>query len=417
MQNIRLENVQINKYHWLLFSICFLGTLFAGITSTLMSVYMPAAIKDLVGVSDEMGVNKISAFINSIFILGGSLGGITCGYISDQFGRKKGLILSIACYGLFTLLTAFMPSWFGVVICRFLSGFGLGGVLVSSTTIMMEEWPSKSRASYMGYLSISIPIGIFSAGLIDYFITSWRIAFFIGIFPILLAIIAFWILKESDKWLTNKSEANQKNHTEDFIFSRKYRNNLVAGTIIFGSMLIGLWAVFLWLPTWIQSFFTLRDAAKERGISMMVLGCGGLIGGVFSGSLINWIGAKRSILISFFICSFISILLFKTNASFSYVIYFEIAIISLFFGASQGVLSVYIPELFPVKIRATATGFCFNAGRVFTAIAVLFVGVLVTELGGYSNSLFAFSLIFLIGLVCTFFAPEIASDKIQIDEN
>lgn len=192
-----------------------------------------------------------------------------------------------------------MPSWFGVVICRFLSGFGLGGVLVSSTTIMMEEWPSKSRASYMGYLSISIPIGIFSAGLIDYFITSWRIAFFIGIFPILLAIIAFWILKESDKWLTNKSEANQKNHTEDFIFSRKYRNNLVAGTIIFGSMLIGLWAVFLWLPTWIQSFFTLRDAAKERGISMMVLGCGGLIGGVFSGSLINWIGAKRSILISF----------------------------------------------------------------------------------------------------------------------
>ena len=80
-------------------------------------------------------------------------------------------------------------------------------------------------------------------------------------------------------------------------------------------------------------------------------------------------------------------------------------------------MSVYIPELFPVKIRATATGFCFNAGRVFTAIAVLFVGVLVTELGGYSNSLFAFSLIFLIGLVCTFFAPEIASDKIQIDEN
>ncbi|MFN8333024.1 MAG: hypothetical protein U0T81_17725 [Saprospiraceae bacterium] len=91
MQNIRLENVQINKYHWLLFSICFLGTLFAGITSTLMSVYMPAAIKDLVGVSDEMEVNKISAFINSIFILGGSLGGITCGYISDQFGRKKDL--------------------------------------------------------------------------------------------------------------------------------------------------------------------------------------------------------------------------------------------------------------------------------------------------------------------------------------
>jgi hypothetical protein len=70
------------------------------------------------------------------------------------------------------------------------------------------------------------------------------------------------------------------------------------------------------------------------------------------------------------------------------------------------VLSVYIPGLFPVVIRGTATGFCFNTGRLFTATAVLFVGILVTALGGYGNSLFIFSLVFVVGLVATFFSKQ-----------
>jgi MFS family permease len=41
------------------------------------------------------------------------------------------------------------------------TGFGFGGVLVTTTTVMMEEWPAKTRAIFVGILSISIPVGIF----------------------------------------------------------------------------------------------------------------------------------------------------------------------------------------------------------------------------------------------------------------
>jgi MFS family permease len=126
-----------------------------------------------------------------------------------------------------------------------------------------------------------------------------------------------------------------------------------------------------------------------------------LTGGFLSGWLTNAIGARRSMLICFSVCSVLSFVLFKTNSSFSNVIYVEIAVMALFFGVSQGVLSVYIPNLFPVNIRGTATGFCFNTGRLVTAVAVLFVGVLVSALGGYGNSLFIFSLVFVIGFVTT----------------
>ena len=109
-------------------------------------------------------------------------------------------------------------------------------------------------------------------------------------------------------------------------------------------MLIGLWAIFSWTPTWIQNLISVGDGQKQRGLSMMMLGMGGLTGGFLSGWLTNAIGARRSMLLCFSVCSVLSFVLFKTNSSFSNIIYVEIAVMALFFGVSQGVLSVYIPE-------------------------------------------------------------------------
>jgi predicted MFS family arabinose efflux permease len=143
---------------------------------------------------------------------------------------------------------------------------------------------------------------------------------------------------------------------------------------------------------------------------MMFLGMGGLTGGFLSGWFVNRVGLRRSLIISFAVCAVLSFLLFKTNSSFSSVIYVEIAILALFFGASQGILSMYIPLLFPTAIRASATGFCFNIGRLFTGAAVLTVGVLVSALGGYSNSLFIFSLVFIVGLLTVLLIKNIQPD-------
>lgn len=400
------QEQKVTPYHWLLFTVCFLGTAFAGTISTLMSVYLPVAVKDLLGDKSTDELNNISAYINAVFILGGAFGGFICGIISDKAGRKAGVIISIGCYGLFTILTGYMPNWWGVVICRFFSGFGLGGVLVTTVTIMMEEWPQKTRAIFIGILSISIPVGIFSAGVIDYFVSSWRQGFLVGIIPLGIAILAVFLLKESDKWKYSRNEIALQTTEKETLFAASHRKDLIIGSIIFGTMLIGLWAIFSWIPTWIQSLITTGDAQKERGLSMMMLGMGGLVGGFLSGWLTNAIGLKRSMLLCFAVCTFLSFLLFKTNSTFSAVIYVEIVVMALFFGASQGVLSVYIPSLFPVDIRGTATGFCFNFGRIFTAIAVLFVGVLVTDLGGYGNSLFVFSSVFVVGLIVTFFSKD-----------
>ena len=398
---------KLTTYHWRLFILCFFATVFAGTVSTLMSVYLPVAVKDLAGDKTPRQLSIIGAYINAVFILGATAGGFVAGIISDKAGRKTGLILSIFCYGVFATLTGFMPGWWGVVFCRFFSGVGLGGVLVTTTTLVIEEWPQKTRAIVIGFLSIAIPAGIFSAGLIDYFVSSWRQGFLIGIFHLVIALLSIKYLKESRKWMENKARIVKLGSDKVIITAPAHRLNLVMGSIIFGSMLIGLWAIFSWIPTWIEQLITIGDAQKERGLSMMVLGMGGLFGGGVSGWFIHAFGLRKCLLVCFGVCAVLSFILFKTNTVFSAIIYVEIAILSVSFGASQGVLSVYIPLLFPVDIRATGTGFCFNIGRLFTAIAVFFIGVLVVELGGYGNALFIFSFVFLVGFLATLFSPSI----------
>ncbi|PWT99311.1 MAG: MFS transporter [Bacteroidetes bacterium] len=400
------DSEKIRSYHVILFVICFLGTALAGTVSTLMAVYLPVAVKELLGETDAGNLNNISAYISAVFIFGGSIGGFIAGMIGDRWGRKTSVIFSIGCYSIFTILTGIMSSWQEVVVCRFFSGFGLGGVLVSTTTIMIEEWPQKTKAIFLGILSISIPVGIFSAGAIEYLIPSWRKGFQIGILPLIVALISMWLLKESNNWEKYNEERILEKRERKNLFASDFRFNLLIGSIIFGTMLIGLWAIFSWLPTWIQTLIVSGDGQKERGLSMMMLGMGGLIGGFLSGWLMNAIGIYRSLILCFAASAILSFVLFKTNSTFSYLILIEIGIMALFFGASQGVLSVYIPNLFPVNIRSTATGFCFNTGRVVTAIAVLFIGFLVSFLGGYGNSLLIFSSVFAIGLLVILFTKQ-----------
>ncbi|NCD70152.1 MFS transporter [Mucilaginibacter sp. R11] len=392
-------------YRTVLFALCFLSSALGGTVSTLMSVYLPVVVKELQGDQSAEQMNTISGYINALFIFGWALGGFSWGMICDNLGRKKSLLLSIGCYGLFTMLTGFMQNWYGIVLCRFMSGFGVGGVLVVSFTLISEIWPTKSKAIYTGILSIAFPVGIFSAGVINNIVSSWREGFYVGIIPVLIALVGIWAIQESDQWVNhriNKALAPDKSKA---LFSPVNRKQLFISSITFGTMLVGLWAIFSWLPTWVQSIST-GDAQKERGLSMMFLGMGGLSGGFISGWFVNMAGLRRSMIICFSVCSVFSFLLFKTNTVFTPMIYAEIAMLALFFGISQGVLSVYVPQLFPTAVRASATGFSFNIGRIFTGLAVLFVGVLVNYLGGYSNAIFIFSLVFIIGLIVVIFVTD-----------
>lgn len=180
-----------------------------------------------------------------------------------------------------------------------------------------------------------------------------------------------------------------------------YKPELISGILIYGAMLVGIWAAFSWLPTWVQSLESTDSTIgqAERGLAMGLLGIGGMIGGIVSGFFANIFGQKNLQAICFVISFLLSYWLFQMNTTYNGQIPAGIAILGFTFGVSQGVLNTYIPELFPAAIRSAATGLSFNIGRVFTATAVFFVGVFVTWFGSYGNAIFAFSGVYILGLL------------------
>jgi predicted MFS family arabinose efflux permease len=403
--------VGFQKYKRALFLICFFSSLFGGTVSTLMSVYLPDAIRDLLHNTSTQSTDNISATINSIFIFGWTAGGIIWGIFCDTLGRKKSFIYATLCYGLFTILTGMSPSWFLVVLCRFLSGFGIGGVLVITTMLVSEGYQEKKREVLLGILSISIPVGIFSAGLLTYFVSQWRYAFIVGAIPVILSGMATLFFTESEKWINAKKKENEAMRNLNQLFSAQNSKNLIMGSLVFGAALIGLWATFSWLPFWIQNLISGTSGQKERGLAMMTMGGGGLLGGFISGWVVHALGLKRTLLICFGASFILAFILFRLTTTLSLGTYFQIAFITIFFGMSQGALSMYIPELFPVSLSATATGVCFNLGRIITAVAVFFIGSLVEMLGGYGNAIFYFDFVFLVGFFITLFNKQTRHDE------
>jgi MFS family permease len=395
-----------SNYLYLLFAICFLGDVFGGVASTLMSAYLPVVSREFSGENSD----QIGAFINAAYLFGMMFGGLGMGFFADYFGRKKSVLLSLFLIGLGMTLTAFSQNWTMIGSFRFLSGMGVGGALVSTATIISEEWAAKNRRVALGILSITIPVGIFSAGAITYFLSDWRGGFLVGFVPILLAILGFFLLKESENWMFEKSKKHTISNAfnaytveNKSIFNKTYRNDLWLASLLYGSMLIGLWAIFAWLPTWVQTLVRTGDGQKERGLSMMLFAIGGLCGGFISGWVARFFGTKKTMLACFGATFLLTFLLFKMDSEIGILLWLKIGGIALFFGLSQGVLNSYVPELFPTSVRSSATGFCFNIGRIFTASVVFYIGWIEKSLGGYGNALFVFSFVFLVGLVATFF--------------
>ena len=385
---------KVSSYLWSVFLICFLGNASAGTISTIASVYLPVIADQLAATTSSGEINEISAYINALYLAGWAIGGMTWGLISDKIGRAKSLAMCLATVGMFTIGVSFAGSWEIVVLLRLLGGVAVGGVMVITMTLLSEIWPNKSRSIVMGVVSIGFPVGIFSSGLVNLWVNDWRQAFLIGTIPLLLAGVSFLRLKESQQWKASQLNIARAKTTGN---PHLEAPGLVHGAVVFGSMLIALWSAFSWMPTWVQSLLQESSGQTERGSVMMILGFGGIIGGILSGWIVRVIGVRSSMLVCFAGALSVSILLYGFTREFSFWIYPAIVCLSFFFGISQGLLSFYIPQLFAVDIRAGATGFCFNAGRVVTAISVFSLGSLVFFLGGYGHALLLFSGFLVIG--------------------
>lgn len=81
-------------------------------------------------------------------------------------------------------------------------------------------------------------------------------------------------------------------------------------------------------------------------------------------------------------------------------------LLGFFYNGIFSGFPIYLPELFPTRLRATGAGFCFNIGRVIASTGPLLTGLLVAALGSYGYAASAMGLIYVVGLLILLAAPE-----------
>jgi MFS family permease len=422
----------VTRLHWLVFIGCWLGGIFDGMDSSLYMVIQHDALADLLHTTSRAEVSQVGSWVMSTFLFGWMAGGILFGAVGDRFGRVTAMVWSIALYAIFTGLSGLVETPTQLAICRFLTGFGIGGELVSISTMLSETWPERSRAVAVGMLITSYQVGVFLAGLVPTVIydahlwlsaqgltmAPWRLVFFVGVLPAVLAVVLRLQLDEPQKWKEQAwKQQDHSVHAVKFsfssviqqvkaIFAPQYRRDVWVGGTIFGALLIAYWASLAWIPTWIQDLMGSAGTGTEKSVATMVHGLSAVVGCSLSGVLANAWGRRTTILVAFSGMLASMALLLLSNQVFNANIYWQDGLLGFFNGLGQALLYVYLPELFPTSIRATAVGFCLNVGRFATAVAVLFVGALVALLGGYAQALMVFSLSYLLAIGASFLARE-----------
>ncbi len=186
---------------------------------------------------------------------------------------------------------------------------------------------------------------------------------------------------------------------------------MVLGALLGGVALLGTWGSIQWAPSWADQLAEQQTGAKvpEAKAYTQIASSLGAVAGTILGALVGgWLG-RRLTYFGLCLASLGSaLLLFQANDTYGTPLFWGSVFLAGFFTAAfYGWLPLYLPELFPTRVRATGQGFSFNFGRILAAVGALQTGNLVAVFGGsYPKACAVTSLIYLVGMVLIWLAPE-----------
>jgi MFS family permease len=421
---------QVTRYQWTVLLVAWLGWVFDSMDGTLFSLVQKPSMTELMGPgASDAAIGFQSSVVFSVMLLGWAIGGIGFGIIADYIGRTKALAATILIYSLFTGLSAAVSSWEQLAACRFITGLGLGGEWAAGAALVAEVWPDHLRAKAGAMLQSAAAFGYFFAALITRVVDvgSWRYVYLVGAVPAIFVLFIRLMVKEPERWVEVrdqrkrvKAEGRDASERDSFtlkqLFSPELRRDTLAASALAFTVLLALWGATMWIPSVIREIgardgLSVVDQNRYATYAVMLLNGGSLFGYLGFGPLADRYG-RRAAFLSFFTGGVILFPVTFLLASGITQIFILLPLVGFFtLGITSG-FPIYLPELFPTRIRTTGVGFCYNLGRIVTAAGVLVTGALVGFFGSYAKAASAVSLIYLLGVFVLIFARETRGERL-----
>src|SRR5215470_8399695 len=421
----------LNRTQWQALIASNLGWTFDGFEVFSLILTVGFALRQLLDPSQHQHIPAYAGAILAITVLGWGIGGLLGGMLADYIGRKRSMTLAILAYSGLTGLSALSWDWLSFAAFRFLVGLAIGSEWATGASITAELWPANQRGKGGAFLHAGYPIGSILASGVWLVIggagpDAWRYMYLIGVVP---ALLVFWIrrnIPESPRWeesnkrrraahdrrrqggiLKGEDTALVRFTLVDMFAEPAVRSRLFWTFVMSLSVTIGYWGVSTFVPSFVGSVATAAGLSAERWTALVGLAqnLGALIGYCAFGFLADAFGRKPTAMLFYAMC------LVLTPIAYLWVqdIYLLLLVFAVYGAFIQGVFSwtsIWLPELFPTRMRATAASFIFNAPRFISAVAPLIAGTLIVGLGGYGKAATIIGMFYVLGLVAVPFLPE-----------
>jgi len=408
--------------------VAWMGWVFDSMDSTLYVLVLTPALKGLLGSgATEAAIAQHGGWILSIFLIGWAAGGVLFGVLADRIGRTRALVWTILIYATFTGLAAVSRTWWQLAAFRFLTALGVGGEWAAGAALVAEVWPGRKRATAAGILQSAWAVGVFVAALVNYFVGpfSWRAVFLVGVAPALLALVIRRNVREPELWSaaiaggvargsagsrSGEGAAAPRLPSLRELFRPEFRRTTWIGFALAFAAVFGLWGVTYWTPVLLRHLpdtARIGEAATVHRVSVavMVLNAGSLAGYLVFAPLAGALGRRWTFAL-YYLGALISVpLTFAPGRTYQATLAL-LPVLGFFTNGVFTGFAIYLPELYPTRLRATGSGFCFNAARVFAATGPFLTGTLVGLFGSFNRAVTAVGTIYLLGLIVLPLARE-----------
>jgi MFS family permease len=463
----------LNRYQWFVFAVAAIAWMADCMDQQLFNLARVMSLADLTGNAANPSAAEVKTWgtiATAVFLVGWATGGLVFGMFGDRIGRVKTLALTILLYSVFTGLSALSQGPYDYCAYRFLTGLGVGGVFAAAVALLAETMPSHARPFTLGLMQAMSAIGNCTAallfislgllelnghldGLKSVGLNAWRVLFLIGIVPAVLVIFIQRRLKEPESWRLAKEAAAAGTGKKLGSYGELFGNDLTRRHALLGMLLafvgvVGLWGIgffavdlqqTIFRPTFAAeaaaAFPILEGATEEAkaaaeksrgqyikgqgiiwaGITSLAINVGAFIGMSGFSWLASKIGRRPAFAITIVAAAASVALVFMGMETRTDIIWMNV-VMGICMLALFGGYAIYLPELFPTRLRATGTSFCYNVGRFIAASGPLMLGYLTTSVFAYTKAEgesmpfryagLTMCSIFVLGLVVLPFLPE-----------
>jgi len=421
----------LNRTQWNTLLASNLGWLFDGFETYALILTVGPALHQLLDAGHYAQIPAYAGTIIAITLLGWGFGGLIGGVLADYIGRKRMMIIAVLAYSLMTGLSAFSFDWISFAILRFMVGIAVGSEWATGSSMMAELWPDNARGKGAGLMQCGLGIGFFVASFVWLFISplgpdSWRYMYLIGVIP---ALLTLWIrrsIPESHLW--EKADAKRRAALErkrtgqvldeseqklarftlvDLFSDPAIRKQTIIVFLMSLTTTVGFWGISTWVPPFVAGIAAKAGLppAEWASYAGMAYTVGSVLGYISLGFLADAYGRKPVTIVYFILALLLTPVLFFWTQDLKMLLI--LACVNAFFSNGQYTwMPVWLPELYPTRMRATALAFAFNAPRFVAFLGPLLAGTMIVQFGGFGQAAMVLALIYIVGIAAAPFLRE-----------